>query len=294
MQWQKITVVGAGLLGGSLGLAIRRLGLAGRVVALVRREASIGECREVGAVDLATRDAAEAVRGADLVILCTPVAQMRDLLERFGSELSAGAVVTDVGSVKLRLVEELEPLAGRFGVHYIGSHPMAGSEKTGIRNASGGLFDGSVCVVTPTERSEDRALERVELFWRDLGCRVLAMPPGLHDEVVGRCSHLPHILASQLARYVLSPMAPPEQALLSGTGFRDTTRLASGSPEMWRDIAMMNQGCLLRILDDFIDELAGFRRQLAESGADGATLMEFFDQARRQRDAWLRNRYGSS
>jgi prephenate dehydrogenase len=284
MLWRKITLAGVGLLGGSLGLAIRQRRLAERVEGYVRREASIAECERLGIVHRATLDPAEAVAGADLIILCTPLARMRELLEQMLPALERGAIVTDVGSVKGPVVRELAPLVSGAGGYFVGSHPMAGAEKMGASAARADLFDHAVCIVTPDSATPAHPLERVESFWRELGTRTLRLSPDLHDELVARCSHLPHLAAATLATLVLDPRLPREQPALCASGFRDTTRVASGSPEMWRDIALANRENLVRIIGEFtarLDEL----RQAIERG-DGPALDEFLSTAKQRRDAW--------
>ncbi|HXD01420.1 MAG TPA: prephenate dehydrogenase/arogenate dehydrogenase family protein [Verrucomicrobiae bacterium] len=284
MHWQKITLVGVGLLGGSLGLAVKQRRLAARIEGYVRRTASIAECDKLAVVDHATRDLARAVADADLIILCTPLSQMRELAEKMLPALKPGAIVTDVGSVKGSVVEELEPLIAGAGGHFVGSHPMAGGEKTGVSAARADLFERAVCLVTPTPNSNKSAVEKVEEFWKALGGRVLRMAPALHDDLVSRASHLPHVVAAELANYILSPAHPPEQATVCANGFRDTTRVASGSPEMWRDIAIANQKNLGRVLGVFIEDLQEFR--LALENGDVKAVEEFFENAKQRRDLW--------
>jgi prephenate dehydrogenase len=168
--------VGVGLLGGSLGTVIKRRRLASRVEGYVRREASVRECRKFGAVDRATLDLHVAVAEADLVILCTPLAQMLPLVKQMLPSLKRGAIVTDVGSVKASVVKEFERIVARAGAHFIGSHPMAGAEKTGVSAARADLFENAVCVVTPTKRSNRAALNRVEQFWKSVGAIAPAHP----------------------------------------------------------------------------------------------------------------------
>jgi len=284
MQWQQVTLVGVGLLGGSLGLALRRRGLARRVVGYVRRPALVADCLAAGAVDHATTDLAAAVTGSDLVILCVPLGQMPVLARAFAPALARNAVVTDVGSVKASVIADLESLIADAGGRFVGSHPMAGSEKTGVTASRAELFESAVCAITPTPRSDPAAVEHVTALWRALGARVLSLDPELHDELVARCSHLPHVLAAQLANNVLDPIRPPAQAELCAGGFRDTTRIAASSPEMWRDIVLANRGNLSRVLGEFADELQAFRR--AVDGGDTAAIDQFFHQARQRREAW--------
>lgn len=291
VRWKQVTLVGVGLLGGSLGLALKQRRLAARVTGFVRRRATIGESTKIGAVDDATLGLLEAVRGAELVVLCTPIAQMRSLLERMLPALKPGTLLTDVGSVKGSVVRELESLAARAGAHFVGSHPMAGAEKTGVKAAREDLFVNAVCVVTPTRKTNRAALKKVEQLWASVGARVVRLDAAEHDQLVSRSSHLPHVIAAQLASFVLDPAAPRSQALLCANGFRDTTRIASGSPEMWRDIALANQKNLTTELGRFITRLQGLRRVLERR--DARALDHFFLEAKRRRDKWS-NHAGSS
>ncbi|MCL5098738.1 MAG: prephenate dehydrogenase/arogenate dehydrogenase family protein [Candidatus Omnitrophica bacterium] len=284
MHFGKITIVGVGLLGGSLGLAIKQRGLAGKVTGYVRRSESADECMRQGVADEVTLELPCAVEGSDLVILCTPIAQMRDLTERMLPYLKPGVLVTDVGSVKGKVVLELEPLVARARGRFIGSHPMAGAEKMGVRAARADLFERALCILTPTPATPLEATRNLDGFWRGIGARSLILSPELHDELVSRSSHLPHIIAAELANYVLSPLHPKEQSLLCANGFRDTTRIASGSPEMWRDIVLANRKNLLRVLGIFIEDLQEFRVALERE--EPGVLTEFFEQAKQRRDAW--------
>ena len=284
MRWQKVTLVGIGLLGGSLGLALQRRGLVDRVVGYVRRPASVAECAQLGLVNHATLDLGEAVREADLVILCTPLAQMRPLVERMLPVLKRGALVTDVGSVKGSVVAELEPLIAEAGGCFVGSHPMAGAEKMGASAARPDLFDNAVCIVTPTPGSNKEAVEHIQDFWRAVGARTLLLSPGLHDELVARCSHLPHLAAATLANLVLDPAHPKDQPALCASGFRDTTRVASGSPEMWRDIALANRHQISQAITIFMDRLRTLQRAIDRQ--DAAAIEEFLGESKRRRDQW--------
>ena len=284
VRWKKITIVGMGLLGGSLGLVARKKRLAGEVAAYVRRPQSIKECERAGAADYATTDLLAAVSNADLVILCTPLAQMRELAGRMLPALKRGAIVSDVGSVKGSVVAELEPIIAVAGAHFVGAHPMAGGERSGVGAASVDLFRNAVCVLTPTANSDASAVRALEDFWRALGSRLLTLTPELHDELVARCSHLPHVVAAELVNYVLSPSHPKEQAQLCANGFRDTTRIAAGSPEMWRDIALANGAQLSQVLDAFIADLQKLQRAI--QGGEAKVVEEFFATARQRREGW--------
>jgi prephenate dehydrogenase len=284
VQFRKITIIGVGLLGGSIGLAARKFRLAGEIAGYVRREKTIAECEKVGALDYATTDLLAAVSNADLVILCTPLARMRSLAEQFLPALKRGAIVTDVGSVKAGVVRELESLMAKAGAHFVGSHPMAGGEKTGVAAARADLFENAVCVLTPTRKTNAGAVRKLERFWKSLGSRVLKLPPEQHDLFVSRTSHLPHVIAAALANLVLGPSQPKGQSQLCATGFRDTTRIASGSPEMWRDISLANRKHVARSITAFISELQKFERVLKQTDEKG--IERFFDSAKQRRDNW--------
>jgi prephenate dehydrogenase len=282
--FRKITIIGVGLLGGSIGLAVQRRKLACQTAGFVRRTASLKDCERAGAVDFATTDLLAAVWDADLVILCTPLAQMRSRVREMLPALKRGAIVTDVGSVKASVVRELESLIQKSGAHFVGSHPMAGAEKTGVSAARTDLFTNTVCIVTPTKKTNRAALKKVKQFWNAVGSRVLELKPEIHDALVSRSSHLPHVVAATLASHVLSPAQSKHQATLCANGFRDTTRIASGSPEMWRDIALANRKNLGRSLDAFIADLQKFRR-LVKQG-DATAITKFFETAKKRRDNW--------
>ncbi|HZL13530.1 MAG TPA: prephenate dehydrogenase/arogenate dehydrogenase family protein [Verrucomicrobiae bacterium] len=284
MQFRKITIIGVGLLGGSLGLAARKNRVAGEIAGFVRREKNLRDCEKFGATDFATTDLLAAVSNSDLIILCTPLAQMAALANQFLPALKLGTIVTDVGSVKADVVRELEALVEKSGAHFVGGHPMAGAEKTGVAAARENLFENAVCVLTPTKKSNTTAVRKLEQFWKSLGARVLKMPPAQHDLFVSRTSHLPHVVAATLANLILHPANPKMQSQLCANGFRDTTRIASGSPEMWRDIALANRKNLAKSLDDFISELQKFQRAL--KNADAKAISKFFETAKSRRDDW--------
>ena len=280
MNFPKITLIGVGMLGGSVGLAARQRGVAGHVAGLVRRAESVGECLAAGAVDTATQDLAEALDGSALVILCTPVGDMADMAARLKPHLAADAVVTDVGSVKASVVRVVEGVLPRF----VGSHPLCGSEKAGVAHAHGDLFEGAACALTPTGQSDASAVEMVSGFWTALGGKVVSLTAEDHDAIVARTSHLPHVVASALVNAVLARPRAGESEFL-GTGFRDTTRLASGSPSMWRDIALTNAEAIARSIDELQAELEQLKTALGAK--DAAELEKFFAEGKSGRDGWL-------
>ncbi len=282
--FRKVAIVGVGLLGGSLGLALRSRRLAVEVCGYLRRDSAAKEAQAAGIVDRATTDLAEAVRDADLVVLCVPVGSMEATASALRGSLAPGAVVTDVGSVKAVVVERLESILQDVGGVFVGGHPMAGSEKTGFGSARAELFDQAVCVVTPTSRTPREAVERVKSLWLGVGGRVVTLTPERHDLLVSRASHLPHVVAAGLARWVLDPGNGLGEERLCATGFRDTTRLASGSPELWRDIALANRAHLEESITGLASELERFREALRKG--DASAVEAFFTEARDWRESW--------
>ena len=285
MLFRKVAIVGVGLLGGSLGLALRSRRLAGEVCGYLRRDSAVAEALAAGVVDRATTDLTAALRDADLVVLCVPVGSMESTALALRSGLSSGAVVTDVGSVKTVVVDRLESIVRDAGGDFVGSHPMAGSEKTGFGSARADLFEQAVCVVTPTSRTPHGSIARVESLWSGVGGRVVTMTPERHDLLVSRASHLPHVVAAGLARWVLDPGHGLGEERLCATGFRDTTRLASGSPELWRDIALANRAPLDEAIAGLVGELERFRHALRNG--DVAAVEAFFAAAKERRDSWI-------
>jgi prephenate dehydrogenase len=247
-----MAVLGLGLLGGSLAAAARRSGAVAWTVGAARRRAPLERALREGIVD-EIGDPAAAARGADLVVLASPVGAMASLLETVAPSLAPGAVVTDVGSVKGRLADQLPALLPD-GVHYVGSHPMAGSHLKGADHARPDLFEGAVCAVTPLASSDADAVERVEALWRAVGARVVRRAPEAHDAEVAWTSHAPHVLAFAFA--LALEKAPAGAGALAGGGFRDFTRIARSDAELWGDILSANRKALAGPLQECADALA--------------------------------------
>ncbi|MCP4375965.1 MAG: prephenate dehydrogenase/arogenate dehydrogenase family protein [bacterium] len=274
-----MTVIGVGLLGGSAALAIKAHDPSVRVAGVGRRKVSLDAAMEVGAIDTAHLDPAECVGKSDLVILATPVGAFEKHLRSVAPVLGADTLVTDVGSTKVgvaRLARQILGPSGRF----VGSHPMAGSEQKGVRFSRADLFSGATCIITPTASTPDDVADAIEAFWKSLGMRVVRRSPAAHDRAVARISHLPHMLAA------LMMLLPGKNDLdVSASGFRDVTRLASGDPEMWRDILQTNRGAVLAALDRFSKDASDLR-DLIDQG-DVASIEKFLARAKRRRDTTI-------
>ena len=278
-MFRKLSILGPGLLGGSIGLAARHRKVAQRVVIWARRLDAADQAYQLGAADEATNDLVKAVTDAELVVLATPIGVMRALVDQIRPALPQGCVVTDVGSVKYPIVTALsDALNGK--ARFVGSHPMAGSEQSGIDAARRDLFENAACIVTPREDTDKAALKVVCDFWKALGCSVNTLAPLEHDEIVARISHLPHIVAAAVINVICHDDA---QALnLVGPGFKDFTRIAGGPFEMWTEICLENRGEIGRALDQLIEELGKVRA--AVENADAVELRAMLKRAKHFRD----------
>ncbi len=279
MKFDKITVLGVGLIGASFALAMRKEGLCGHISGSGRNENNLRKASGLGIIDSYDLDPAVACAGSDLILLSTPVGIFPELVRRCASSFRKDAILTDAGSVKGRLVREIEGLIPSH-VRYIGGHPIAGSDRSGIDSSNAGLFRNAVCVVTPTEKSDTGALGVVSEIWESLGSKVITMDPETHDRIYGAVSHLPHVIAYMLMNTVCDIDA--SYLGYSGQGFKDTTRIASSSPEMWRDICLLNRENLIGMLSLFQKNLELFSRYLTAS--DSVSIEKEFDKARKLRD----------
>ncbi len=282
MLFKQLTICGVGLIGGSLALAAREKRLAGRIVGLGRTQANLDAALARGMLDFATRDPAEAARGADLVLLAVPICAMPAALGAMLAQLPANAIVTDVGSVKGWVVRELEPML-KPGMALVAAHPMAGRETTGAAAADARLFVDRRVIVTPSAASAPEAIAKVEALWRAVGARVERMEPGLHDELAARASHLPQIAASALAAALEDERVGGKLAAEFGAdGLRDTTRIAASPAGMWRDIGLTNRAAILAALRLFAGTLGEFQRLIERGDGDG--LAALFERGRRMRE----------
>ncbi|MDZ8117511.1 prephenate dehydrogenase [Pontiella agarivorans] len=284
-----IAILGFGLMGASLALGLKKRGFTGRITGYARREETRLQALENGVADAVFADPADAVREADLVVICVPIWTIAKLAEQIVPALKPGAVVTDVGSTKSELLKLMCPLFQSSEAHFVGSHPIAGSEKTGIEAGNPDLYDGRLCIVCPVESTPAEANERVSNLWKTAGSEVVEMSPCEHDAMLASTSHLPHMIAAALARSVADG-DPSEKADYCGTGFKDTTRVASGSADMWVDIIDTNRDALVEEIERFHDELQGLI-QILRSG-HGDDIRKWLEDARDDRDEILKlNRF---
>jgi len=262
---QRLTIVGVGLLGGSVAKAVRSGGLAREIVGVGRDEARLGTALRDGALDRVTTDLEAGVRDADFVLLAVPVLAVEALLPRVWWAAPDGATVTDVASTKAGIVRVADQLAARRALAFVGSHPMAGSERSGYGVARADLFRAATVILTPTDRTEPRAVKAVTEFWEAMGARVSALDAPTHDQAVAAISHLPHLVACALVDGVTR--FEPAALELAARGFKDTTRIAASDPDIWTEIFLANRAALATSLDAFRRALAELERCVTRGSA---------------------------
>jgi cyclohexadieny/prephenate dehydrogenase len=281
-QFEKVALLGLGLIASSLSHVMRQKGLAKRVSGHARTEETRKVALEIGLVDEVHAEAKDAVVGADLVILCAPVGACGALTEEIGPYLKPGAILTDVGSVKGAIVRDCGPHVPK-GVHFIPGHPIAGTEQSGPRSGFAELFQGRWCILTPLPGTNPEALARLHAFWQACGSNVDIMTYEHHDLVLAITSHLPHLIAYNTVATAadLEEVTNSEVVKYSASGFRDFTRIAASDPTMWRDVFLNNKEAVLEMLGRFTEELAVLQR--AVRWGDGETLFNLFTRAREVR-----------
>lgn len=262
-QIRNITILGVGLIGGSLGLALKAKGFRGEITGLGRRMQTLNIALDRGAVDNATTDFQTGIFDADIVVIGTPVDLIPNMVQRIAEIRTSDPrplLITDVGSIKDQIVKEIENSLTVPHLHFVGSHPMAGSEQTSVAAARVDLFDGAKCIVTPTDSTHPQALKLVTDLWKSVDTRVCHLSPAAHDLLIAGASHLPHLIASILTNTVGEISSDGAKALdFAATGFRDTTRIAAGSPQLWKAIFLQNACSLLPMIDSTIENLAEFK-----------------------------------
>lgn len=282
---EKIAVIGVGLIGGSLALALKQAGAVGHVVGIGRGKNNLQTALDLGIVDSITQELSEGVQDADIVFLATPVQAFGPLTVEAMPHMKPGAIITDGGSVKQAVINAVEPTL-RPDVYFVPGHPIAGTENSGAAAAFPTLYRDRRCILTPTEHTNSSALDRIQAMWELVGSQVVIMSPEKHDRILAAISHLPHMVAYALVNAVGSYDRYNENILeYSAGGFRDFTRIASSDPTMWRDIALTNRQALIEMMEQF----EVFFRELKEdiSNESGDNLYEFFWRSKQSRDEIL-------
>ena len=277
-MFQQISIIGPGLLGASLALALKSRGLCQRVHIWSRRPETRAKALLADWCDATFEHAPEACKGSELVVICTPVETIVPILKEIAPSFDKGTLITDVGSTKKTICQGASSIKGDF--NFIGSHPMAGSEKTGMSHARADLFQGAACILTPGEDAQNAEIVQLHQLWEAIGMQVVTTSPEKHDEIVAHISHLPHLLATILCSYLLEKEVGWQQ--LAGGGLRDTTRVASGDPDLWKQILEHNREDVLRAVDGFQGELQALKTSLLNK--DSAGVLARLERGKRFRD----------
>ncbi|OOZ39738.1 prephenate dehydrogenase [Solemya pervernicosa gill symbiont] len=280
----KLAIVGVGLIGGSLARAAKRAGIVSEVVGIGRDDASLQRGVELGVIDRFTTDIGSGVADADMVVIAVPLATISKLLPQLKASMPADAVLTDVGSAKASVVEDVRTVFGQIPANFVPGHPIAGTEKSGVEASFAELFDNRRVILTPLPESAPEAIAKVRLLWEQAGAEVIEMGVEHHDEVLAATSHLPHVLAYALVDALARGEQGEEIFRYAAGGFRDFSRIASSHPVMWRDICLANRGAILKMLKHFTDDL----NEIADSieKGDGDHLLELFSRAKAARDRY--------
>ncbi|MCB9757872.1 MAG: prephenate dehydrogenase/arogenate dehydrogenase family protein [Candidatus Omnitrophica bacterium] len=276
--FRKVTIIGLGLIGGSLAKAIKDNRLAKEIVGLSQGQQTLTTALKEGIIDQGYHDISKAVANADLVVLATPVGAITGMLSSIGPHLRRGCIVTDVGSSKQLIVAAAQKYLPN-NVYFVGSHPLAGSEKSGVANAHAELFKNATCIMTPTDETHRMARDRVKSLWAKVGAHVKFMSPEEHDKTLGYVSHLPHVVA-----YALMEAIPPEFLPFAAQGLKDTTRIAGSSSQMWTDIVMSNKKNLIKVIDEMVKNLSLIRKAISTD--DQKTLLSVFKNAKTKHDSF--------
>jgi prephenate dehydrogenase len=269
----RVSILGVGLLGGSVGKSLRRYGI--HVCGYSRRESSCRSAVEAGAVDEGFTDILSACRGSEVVVVASPVDKIAELAVEADKALAPNALITDVGSTKAKIIHEIESLSPSAAQKFVAAHPIAGSEKTGVENALATLLDDKVVILTPCDDTSEELLNQAKAFWRQTGSRIVTMAPREHDQRLAAVSHVPHLVSSLLASLLDDESIP-----LVGSGWRDMTRVASGDPEMWTAICAHNREAILSQIDRFSAELRALKEKVAD---DETTLLRAWLQTAKDR-----------
>lgn len=277
--FNRLALIGLGLIGSSIAWGVKRKGLAKEIVGTSRSEETRTRALELGFLDSTFATAAEAVEGADLVVICVPVLASGTVAEEIGPHLMRGAIVTDVGSVKRSVVQDVEPhiFEGRF---FVAGHPVAGTEHSGPDAGFAELFEERWCILTPSEKSSSEAVANLKAFWEALGSNVEVMTPEHHDLVLAITSHIPHLIAYNIVGTVADLEADTRSEVIkfSASGFRDFTRIAASDPTMWRDVFLANKDAVLEMLGRFSEDLSALQRAIRRG--EGEVLFEMFSRTR--------------
>jgi prephenate dehydrogenase len=283
---KKIVIFGVGLIGGSVALALKKAASTAQIIGVGRSTESLQTALDLGVIDVAGTNIAQAVTDADLILIATPVAQTHAILSTIKPHLAANTVITDAGSTKSDVLANASDVLGERANQFVGGHPIAGAEKSGVSAANADLFRNKNVILTPTPENSSEAISRVKTLWQVCGANISEMTAATHDSVFAAVSHLPHLLAFALVNDIASRPNAEQLFSFAASGFRDFTRIAGSHPEMWRDISLANKTALLAELSAYQAELSQLK-QLLEA-EDGAGLQALFERASTARNDWAK------
>jgi prephenate dehydrogenase len=283
--FNQMAIIGVGLIGGSIALKAKEIGLVKEVIGFGRGEENLKTAFELKMIDKYYRDF-KYLKDADIIIVATPVASIVHIVKQAAQFCKKDAIITDVGSVKEEIIKKIEQPNSHY-INFVGGHPIAGTENTGAKAAFSTLFENKKCVITPTKKTDQAALSRVKLMWEQLGAEVVLMDPRLHDRIFAAISHLPHIIAYSLVKCT-DDMKDIDENIMnySAGGFLDFTRIASSDPEMWRDISLLNKNNMIEMISRFEATLSEMKKAI--SGSDGHRLYEDFHASQKAREKLLK------
>ncbi len=292
IHFNKVAIIGVGLIGGSLAMVLRQKGMADHIAGIGRGMPNLNAAKRLGVVDSITLDIGAGVKDADLVVVAVPVLKTGETLRKAAPYLKKGSIVTDVGSVKQAVIDEAQRVLPD-GVSFVPGHPIAGTENSGVEAAFHGLFIDRTCILTPVEHTDQKAVETIRTMWEEAGSKVIIMDALLHDRVLAAISHLPHMIAYTLVNTVADIReSEPEILNYSAGGFRDFTRIASSSPEMWSDICAMNRDAIMEMITDFQKRLEELKKKVENRDLKG--LRDDFERAKKLRDSIVDKSRGAS
>ena len=282
--FDRVAIIGVGLIGGSLAMVLKDKGLCNTIVGVGRGKENLEAAKQMGLIDEYTHEVEEGVKGADLVVLAVPVMSIEGVVKRAAASFKAGAIVTDVGSVKEGIITAVEAHLPE-GVHFVAAHPIAGTENSGAEASVKDLYVGKRCIITPTDKTDKAALGKIKALWKSAGSEVVTMEAREHDIILAAVSHLPHVIAYALVNSIADAGNDMERDVISYSagGFKDTTRIASSSPDMWTDICRMNKEALVGVIEGFQGALEDIKTSI--EGDNTELIKRSFERAKKVRDS---------
>jgi len=277
IKFKKVVIIGPGLIGGSIGINLHKLKVANTIIGVARHKLTISQAKRAGSISEGSLNLRKAVVGADLVILATPVRAIENILVQIRDKVAKGCIIFDVGSTKKEIMQITDKIIPR-DIYFVGTHPMAGSEKTGASYARGNIFKNSICFITKTKKTNNTALIKVSSLWKKMGAKTVMITSGVHDKIVAQISHLPHLMS-----VILVDSVREDFLRFASTGFKDTTRISAGAPGLWCDISLSNRAEILKAIGVFEKKMADLKKSI-KNGKESA-LIKYLERAKKKRES---------